>query len=303
MNIHEAIVSSLVSRGLPVVIEYDLFQLVRHLHQTGVYDGKKLRIGKSIPSRDRYRKIVGKLLSERYLRPDPDFYPSQQWGETTHTYAMVFRISDVPDGPAEEITALLDPFCYLSHLSAMQRYSLTDRIPETLILSTPQKWNVARDLKKQEDYPDLGKDEYAAPLKQLTWPDIIRKRAVTLHKTVRNPVVKNIRGSRARIAAVGETFVQMLDRPELCGGMNHIIDVWDSHASVYVEEIITAVNNADESIIKVRAGYLLEERLGIEDPRILEWLQFAQRGGSRKLDPSTPYVSRYSEKWMISLNV
>lgn len=303
MNIHDAIHQSLVEQGLPIVMEYDLFRLVWKLHGAAEYKGKKLRIGKSLPTRDRYRKIVGKLLSERYLRADPDFYPPQEWGASTYNYAMVFRISDLPDAPAEEITALLDPFCYVSHLSAMQRYGLTERIPEALTLSTPKKWNVVRDAKIQADYRTVDADQYIAPLKQLTWPEVIRKRPVTLHKTIREPAIKTIRGSQARIAAVGETFVQMLDRPELCGGMEHIIDVWDNHAKTYLEEIIKAVDHADESIIKVRAGYLMEERLGIQDSRVLAWLTFAQRGGSRKLDPRAPYVPKYSQKWMISLNV
>lgn len=305
MKFHEAVQRALVERGLPVVVEYELFRILRNLHMAGEYDGKKLRLTRTPPNRDRYRNVVGRLLSDRYLRPDPDFYPSEDWGryDRGYNYARVFRVSDVPDGAAEDITAILDPFCYISHLSAMQRYSLTNRIPESLNLSTPKNWSAAREEKIQADYGNnLSQNDYIAPLTQLTWPEIIRRRKVVLHKTVRTPVIKNIRGSIARIAAIGETFVQMLDRPELCGGMDHIIEVWDNHAETYLDEIIAAVDHAKESIIKVRAGYFLDERLGIHDNRILAWAAFAQRGGSRKLDASAPYVSKFSEKWMISLN-
>lgn len=305
MNFYDAVWRTLVERGLPVVVEYELFSILRSLHFKGDYKGRKLRLAHSAPTRDRYRNVVSKLLSERYLRPDPDFYPSEEWGryDRGYNYARVFRISDVPDGSAEDITAILDPFCYISHMSAMQRYSLTNRIPEALILSTPRNWGVARDEKIHADYGDsLSPGEYIAPLSQLTWPDMIRRRKVVLNKTVRKPNIKNIRGSIARIAAVGETFVQALDRPELCGGMEHTIEVWENHANTYLDEIIVAVDQAKESIIKVRAGYLLNERLGIHDHRILAWAAFAQRGGSRKLDASAPYVPTFSEKWMISLN-
>jgi predicted transcriptional regulator of viral defense system len=307
LKLQDAAIEVLRARGTPVVTEYELFRIIRGLHFAGEFDGKKLRLTKHAPDRTRYRNIVAKLLADRYLRPDPDFYPESddEWRrhDRSYSYAFVFRVSDVPDGTAEDISALLDPFCYISHLSAMQRYSLTNRIPEALNLSTPKKWNIHRDQKLAIDYAVVREGEYIAPLKQLTWPDSLRKRLVSLHKTVRSPVVKQIRGGFSRIAAVGEVFVQMLDRPELCGGMSHVIEVWDQSAETYLDDIIRAVDSAEESIIKVRAGYLLEERLGLLDSRVSDWADFAQRGGSRKLDPSAEYVSNFSKKWMLSLNV
>ena len=95
----------------------------------------------------------------------------------------------------------------------------------------------------------------------------------------------------------------MLDQPALCGGMAHVLDVWVAHAPPFVEEIIAAIDRAPEKIIKVRAGYIFNELLQISDERIEAWARFAQRGGSRRLDPAKAYVNRYSEKWMISLNV
>jgi predicted transcriptional regulator of viral defense system len=302
MLLHDAITHILADQGFPIVVDYELFHTVRDLYRKREYSGEKLKIVNSAPSQSRYRRIVGQLLLERYLRPDADYYPDGEWPIPAHP--VVFRVSDVPDGPAEEVTAHLDPFCYLSHLSAMQRYNLTNRIPEFLTLSTPQKWTAARDRKYQDDFDDIASsDEYRVALRQLKFPSIIRGRPVTLHKTVRSPHVKSIRGSHARIASVGEVFVQMLDRPELCGGMEHVIEVWDASANTFVEEIIAAVSTADEAIVKVRAGFLLEERLSVRDGRVMEWAAFAQRGGSRKLDPRAAYAPKHSEKWMISINV
>lgn len=203
-------------------------------------------------------------------------------------------VSDLPDGPAEDIAALVDLFCYVSHLSAMQRYGLTERTPEALTLSSPAaaEWKQSRDARMLADHggekPLPG--EYRASLVRLGWPETLRGRRLSVHSTKRTPEVREIRDSHARIAAVGETFVQMLDRPELCGGMAHVLDVWDARAGAYLREIIPAVDRSPEKIIKVRAGYILEERLGVRDATVAGWLRFAQRGGSRLLDPSKPYV-------------
>ena len=106
-----------------------------------------------------------------------------------------------------------------------------------------------------------------------------------------------------KLGSVGQTFLDMLVEPQLCGGMNHIIDVWQEHANTYIDEIVGVVNSCESSIAKVRAGYLIEEVVGLDIPIVRGWQQFAQRGGSRKLDPSKPFEARWSETWMLSINL
>ncbi len=111
-----------------------------------------------------------------------------------------------------------------------------------------------------------------------------------------------LRGTRARISTIGQTFADMLERPNLAGGMAHVLDVWSNHADIYVEDIIECIDTRPQKLIKVRAGYILDEYLGIKDSRIEQWLGYAQRGGSQRLDPDSAYTGKFSEKWMISLN-
>ena len=84
--------------------------------------------------------------------------------------------------------------------------------------------------------------------------------------------------------------------------MAHVLEVWQEHAEPYLERIVETVDQAGNSIVKCRAGHILEERLGITDTRIEDWKAFRQRGGSRKLDPYKAFAPTYSENWMISLN-
>jgi predicted transcriptional regulator of viral defense system len=107
-----------------------------------------------------------------------------------------------------------------------------------------------------------------------------------------------------RVSSIGRTFLDMLRKPDLCGGMNHVIDVFIEHAKPYLPLIINEIDRHGDKIEKVRAGYILEERCHIiENPKIDAWVVFAQRGGSRVLDPTTPYWSTFSEKWCLSINV
>ena len=110
-------------------------------------------------------------------------------------------------------------------------------------------------------------------------------------------------GEQTRITSIGQTFADMLTEPGLCGGLRHVLDVWEREAGQWVSEIVGAIEHLDSKIAKVRAGYILSEVMGIEHPTIHSWEQYAQRGGSRKLDPDAEYAPVFSEKWMISINV
>ncbi|WP_291820854.1 hypothetical protein [Bosea sp. (in: a-proteobacteria)] len=319
IGIDAALRKALVANQRPVVTEYALFLILRQLISDKVVDGVPIRQVKSssVANRDTLRSRIRSLLKGRYARPDEDFYPGVNDGEPRDPssggqHYKVLRIADVPDASAEEISALVDPFCYLSHLSAMQRYGLTNRSPAGLVISTPEVklWREQRDAKIAKDYAHVQIDERfelgaptRMPLEKIDLPETLRGRALDRHTTKHRTELRPIRGSFARIPAIGEVFVQMIDRPELCGGINHVLEVWAGEAKTYLDEIIKAVDGHDQSIIKVRAGYLLETLAEARDPRIDAWQKFAQRGGSRKLDSGAPYLAIFSEKWMLSLNV
>lgn len=205
-------------------------------------------------------------------------------------------------GSAEDAVCIADPFCYVSHLSAMQRYGLTDRSPEAAHLTTPERavWNALRDAKMSREIDTAA--EYL-PLLRVRFKDRVRRRPIVLHETKHPAKPLPIAGERARIASIGRTFADMLSEPRLSGGIHHVIEVWEEHAEAWLQEIIVEIEDTYRKIVKVRAGYLLAEHLGITDPRIRAWQRFAQRGGSQKLDPDTPYAPRFSESWMLSLNV
>lgn len=278
-----------------VATEYEIFLLARQLYQTREYGGQRFRLRKRIPDLGDGYRLINELTGSRgSLEADSDFKSG------------VFRVIRVADQPADEVCCEVDPYCYVSHLSAMQYHGLTNRTPVELTLTTPARalWNKLRTARMVKDYgDDLGETDAVWPLKQYSFEDKVRGRLVQRHEARHPGEWRQIRDKEVRVATVGQTFIDMLDKSSWCGGIHHVLEVWENEARTYLDEIVAAADRTPTSIVRVRAGYLLEEKLGIRDRRIDEWQRYAQRGGSRRLDPEAPYEPVFSEKWMISLNV
>jgi len=290
----QAIAKMLEQANTPLITEYSLNQHVKPLLATGRYGNEKILRLPNYWGQSQLRAMIRTLVKRRILAPDEDFK------------AGVWRVVQAADAPtAEEAICLVDPFAYISHLSAMQRYGITDRSPEALHITTPSRtlWTQLRNIRMAEDYKDEPMSPLQPQLSRIGIREHVRRRHVVVHETKHPADPTPIASSASRIARIGRVFVDMLDQPALCGGIRHILDCYDRHAEDWLEDIIAAVDATDNPIVKVRAGYIFEEMLGLSDPRINRWAACAQRGGSRKMDPQAPYGQVFSEKWMIAINV
>ncbi|RIX31856.1 type IV toxin-antitoxin system AbiEi family antitoxin domain-containing protein [Sphingomonas edaphi] len=289
-----AIAKLLEEQGTALVTEYTLYLKVRPLLDEPSLGGEKVIRVPSIWARSHVRAMIRTLEKRLVLAPDDDFN------------AGVWRVVQAATAPpADEAICLVDPFAYVSHLSAMQRYGLTDRSPEALHMTTPARalWTALRDVKMSEDFSCEPHPSTLPQLMRIGLKPEVRRRQVVLHETRHPAKPEPIAGTASRIAPLGRVFVDMLDQADLCGGIHHVLDVFHRYAEDNMDEIINAVEAFDSPILKVRAGYILDELLGVSNPAVEKWMACAQRGGSRKLDPKSPYGSRFSEKWMIALNV
>ncbi len=286
-----ALVDFLEAGNTPVYTDYSLFLIVRDLYKNP--EGLYLR-GKTA-SVENYRRTRNLLLEAKKITQDED-------------YPGVYRVLSKNDLAADEVTCLLDPFCYISHLSAMQRYGLTDRRPEALHLNIPaiDILKVMIKAKTEQDYGLELKDLPQNEIHRLTivhHPTQVRKRHVDVFATKNYGRHIRVKGSYSRVSTIGQTFLDMVAEPQKCGGMAHVLDIWQEHAKTYLSDVIAAVENAPKQIHKVRAGYILDEVLKVQKPEIQKWVNFAQRGSSSLLDPTKPFINIFSEKWMISINV
>lgn len=293
MHLTDALEAALLESDVPVITDYEFYRLGARLYAAACWKGISLSRLPPDWNHKRMRNAQRRLRARQAIAPDADFRMGM-WRVVQSSRA----------GSAEEIASIADPFCYVSHLSAMERYGLTDRSPQALHLSTPWRpiWNAMRDKRVSADGMNMSQVDVPS-LVRFGFKDHVRRRPIIVHETRHPAAPTTISGERTRITDVGRTFADMLDTPVLCGGMRHVLDIWENQALTWSNAIIAGVDSLDSKIAKVRAGYILTERLGLEDERIAKWEMFAQRGGSRKLDPDSPYVPIFSERWMLSINV
>lgn len=295
MELIKAFTLSLGEIEEPVATSYMLGKVLHHLYKDKKYKGENLsRLQKDYCEYYDFSKSINKLMDEGIL--------SSYKGMPGTVYSILGR----SHASVEDVACTVDPFCYLSHLSAMEFHGLTDRIPTKLHLSTPSPklWKefaykrMEQDLKSDLDtylknrLPALTKVKF----------NRIGNKEIIFHNSSHLGAFKNVRDRQLRVSTIGRTFLDMLKNPELCGGMNHVLNVYSNYAEQYLKLILNEINTHGKDIDKVRAGYILDERIGIQDNTINSWLKYVQRGGSRKLDPSEEYIPEWSEKWCISIN-
>jgi predicted transcriptional regulator of viral defense system len=203
----------------------------------------------------------------------------------------------------------VDPFAYVSHLSAMEWHGLTDRIPKILFISSPipRDW---RRFARKKMQKDLGSNEHYVSYLDSSLPRLRRLsltkaagKTVHRHASLHTGAFTSVKDRPLRVSTIGRTFRDMIREPDLCGGIYHVLNVYQQHAERYLPLIVDEIDRHGTQIEKVRAGYILEERLALSDEIFTRWGSFIQRGGSRKLYANSEYSPRFSEKWCLSLNI
>ena len=281
------LVDMLKAKGQSIVTHYAFFRLIQAMFR----EGKNLYLKHNAPTEKHHYRYLRNLYKAGVIRYDEDYG------------SRLIRILVVSEQSTEEIVCYADPLCYVSHLSAMHRWGLTDRSSKVLICTRPDRRTATVHLSNMmSNHLDFLPPKRLR-LYYIGHPPTVRERLVRMFESKTAGVSINLRGTGIRLATIGQTFLDMLQRPELCGGMSHVLDIYVEHAENWLEEIVASVDSASGKLVKSRAGYILEERLGLHHKKFQTWKDLGQRGGSQKLDPTKAFASEYSESWMISLNV
>jgi len=296
MEFIRALTLSLGEIKEPLITSYRLGFLIHHLYQSKQYKTESIdQIKKDYANKKDFNKHLNTLLNEGIL----DNYRSLP----SSVYTLLGRTTD----STEDVCCTIDPFCYVSHLSAMEYHGLSNRLPIKLYLSSPssKQWT---EYAKDKMLKDL-KDSYQVYIDN-KMPKLLRtemkkigKKEIHRFGSLHLGAYKAVQGRTLRVATIGRTFLDMLRNPELCGGINHVLEVYTEHAEAYTRLITDEIEQHGGPIDKVRAGYIFDERLKIKNDIIESWTRHTQRGGSRKLDASSEYIAKWSDKWSLSLNV
>lgn len=297
MEIRTALTLEIGHLDQPVVTSYQIGLVIFRLYRAKRYKGEDLsRIQKDYPNKTDFNRLLKELLTAGVLQPS-----------ASARHAEVFSILGKEQASSEEIACCIDPFAYLSHLSAMEYHGFTDRIPKILFISSPPsaRWSqfaserMGKDLGDDlETYLDAG----LPPLRRLG-VNKINKQTVNRYSSVHLGAFISVKGKALRVSTIGRTFLDMIREPDLCGGIYHVLDIYQEHAERYLQLIVDEIDRHGTPIDKVRAGYILEERCGLSHPVLDRWRALVQRGGSRRLYAHHEYSPHYSPRWCLSVNI
>jgi predicted transcriptional regulator of viral defense system len=281
----------------PVITDYDFCVAVFNFHQKKKYRNEQIDISGQFPLYDEViNQIIRPLINMGIIAQHKDFPEGR-----------VFQISGNQYLEAGDITCSVDPFAYVSHLSAMAYHGLTNRLPKILFISTPpsKDWQKFASQKMEKDCKAYLKDYLNCDFPKLINIKFekVQKTQITRYSSIHQGAFKNVEGRNLRVTTIGRTFLDMLRKPDYCGSIRHVMDTFIAFGLQYKRLIIDEIDRHGNSIEQARAGYLLEDCCKIRDKKIDEWAKRVQRGGSRKLDPEGPYREIYSDRWCLSLNL
>lgn len=296
MELSTALTLALGNLHQPVITSYQLGVTLFQLYQAKSYQGEALtRLEKNVPGPTDLKRTTDRLIRNGVLQ----LYPG-------HSGNVFILLGKQPT--TAEVACALDPFAYLSHLSAMEYHGLTQRMPTMLFLSSPspadwQQFALARMTR------DLGEDSLetyqTVGLPTLTRPrfEKIERQWVKVYTSSHLGAFIAVRDRALRVATLGRTFLDMVREPDLCGGIYHVVEVFEAHAATYLRLITDEIEQHGTKIDQARVGYILDERCGLKSSSLDRWQAEVQRGGSRKLYAKGEYSPRFSERWCLSLNI
>jgi len=98
------------------------------------------------------------------------------------------------------------------------------------------------------------------------------------------------------------TLIDGLTEPELCGGMETVLQAWAlARQTINLDILVYQVERMGIFILRQRVGFILDQ-LDLYHSQLEHWRTSSKRGGSSKLVAARPFASTYDERWNLSIN-
>ncbi len=217
-------------------------------------------------------------------------------------YTVEVAYANLLDVTEEQIVQEADPQAVFGFLTALMHHSLTDLLAKEIHVI---------DFKR-------GEQQRRIPLGTTPddWVDLALPAATRPKKVGETPVVwTNVQsqwdfgvmvgyssGLPVYVTDVERTLLDALRMPDKCGGIAKVLQAWKAADCCDLDRLVTYTDRIAIQNLKQRVGFVLE-KLGRSHPRLAQWRDRLQRGGSVKLLASGPYSETYSTEWNLSLNV
>lgn len=212
------------------------------------------------------------------------------------------------DRPYEVICSLYEAG-YISYYSAMYYYGLVKENNKNIYFTTLERreWNNYY-LKMLENKKfSFSKHEEEHELKSLIplYPKEDKyfdyQLLVFTTKSI-DEFETDLKGIRIR--KIEFLFLDMTRKPQYCGGIDTVLNVFKKYGKQYEREVVQLTNSIGNTMDKARIGYIYSKILRTTNNTVESWKgeMISLRGGSRKFVPYLPYYSEYDEDWNISLN-
>jgi predicted transcriptional regulator of viral defense system len=217
-------------------------------------------------------------------------------------YKVDVAYANLLDVSEEQIIQESNPWAVFGFATAMVHHGLTDVLPKEVYVVEFKNGEHLRRVPlgtTPEDWVDVNFPVSRRPKKlgdtQIVWSEIQSKWdfGVTVGYSSGLPVY---------VTDVERTLLDALKTPDKCGGIAKVLKAWRDAETCDLDRLVTYTERFDNQNLKQRVGYLLE-KLGRHHPRLAQWRDRLQRGGSVKLLASGPYSETYSAEWSLSLNV
>jgi len=276
----------------PIISRHEIILILYKLYQDKCFNGATInRISLDEPEFRNIESNIRFLEEIKLIKQDLNL--------------PLYFITEKERPSAQQVICTMNPYSYIAYLSAMEFYGLTERIPYNIHLVTGTSAMYKRFItdKINKTLTNVINIQPLIPPRLIKYPSF-DKTSFSFHQTKDFKLPKEKIGTGGvRVSALGDTFLDMIKKPDLCGGIEHVIDVYMEYAEEYLPSIVKSINKNGTAIDKARSGYILEELCHLSHKTINTWKSGVSRGGSRKLVPSNPYKDVYSETWCISINL